>query len=96
MNIIEAQRILEEELIGFRDKSYEELQHLMGSPHVVERNGASGISYVIEIEVFWDNPKKAGGDLRVIGSIDDGKLLSSIRPLTSDFIMGPDGNFIGE
>jgi len=96
MNKTEAQKILDEELLHFRDKSYDELQNLMGSPTVIERKGASGVSYTIEIEMFWDNPKKAGGDLRVIGSIDDGKLLSSIRPLSSDFIMDPDGNFIEE
>ncbi|MGD8402658.1 MAG: hypothetical protein PVJ21_03290 [Anaerolineales bacterium] len=96
MNKIEAQKILHEELLAFRDKSYEELQYLMGSPHVVERNGASGTSYVIEIEVFWDNHQKTGGNLRVIGSIDDGKILSSLTPISSDFIMNSDGNFIGE
>ena len=96
MNKIEAQKILNEELQGFRDKSYEELQHLMGSPHVIERNGASRTLYTIEVEVFWDNPKKVGGDLRVIGSIDDGKFLSSLSPLSSDFIMDPASNIIGE
>jgi hypothetical protein len=63
---------------------------------VIERNNANGVSYVIEIEVFWDSPKKAGGDLRVMGSIDDGHFLSSFMPLSSDFIVDPDGNFIGE
>jgi hypothetical protein len=96
MNNIEAQKILDEELLHFRNKSYKELQGFMGSPYVIERNDVNGVLYVIEIEVFWDNPKKAGGNLRVIGSIDDGKILSSIAPLSSDFIMDPDGNFIGE
>jgi len=94
MNKIEAQEILEQELLHFRDKKYEELQNLIGSPHVIERQGASGASYTIEIEIIWDNPKKT--DLRVLGSIDDGKFLSSLRPLSSDFIMDPHGNFIGE
>ncbi|MGB7873735.1 MAG: hypothetical protein WBL25_05075 [Anaerolineales bacterium] len=96
MNKIEAQIILHTELLHFRDRSYEELQNLMGSPHVIERNGASGASYVIEIEVFWDNPKQAGSNLRVLGSIDNGKFPSSLLPLSSDFIMNPEGNFIGE
>jgi len=96
MNKIEASKILNEELLRFRNKSYEELQDLMGSPCVIERKGASGVLYIIEIEVFWDNPKRASGDLRVLASIDDGKFLSSLRPLSSDFIMDPNGNFIGE
>lgn len=95
MNKNEAQQILNEELLHFQDKSYDELQTSIGSPRVIKRNGASGIPYVIEIEVFWDNPKKIDSDLRVIGSIDDGKFLSAFRPLSSDFIMDPDGNFIG-
>ena len=96
MNKSEAQNILDKELSHFRDMRYEELQNLMGFPKVTERKGPSGVSYTIEIEVFWDNPKKVGGDLRVIGSIDDGNFFSSLRPLSSDFIIGPDGTFIGE
>jgi hypothetical protein len=41
----------------------------------------------------WDD--RTGGDLRVIGSIDDGGW-RAFRPLSSDFIVRPDGTFVGE
>jgi hypothetical protein len=63
---------------------------------VVERSGVSGVSYTIEIEVFWDSPLEPDRDLRVIASIDDGRFLSALFPLSSDFIMDPNGKFIGE
>ena len=96
MNKAEARGILARELLHFRAMRYSDLQKLMGSPQVVERSGASGVSYTIEIEVFWDSPRKPGGDLRVIASIDDGRFLSFLLPLTSGFIMDPDDKFIGE
>ncbi len=96
MNKAEARGILARELLHFRAMSYSDLQKLMGSPQVVERSGASGVSYTIEIEVFWDSPRKPGGDLRVIASIDDGRFLSVLSPLSSGFIMDPDDKFIGE
>ena len=92
----EAREILAKELLHFRARNHEDLQKLMGSPHVVEREGASGASYIIEIEVFWDNPRDPGGDLRVFASIDDGGFLSAFSPLSSDFVMNSDGRFIGE
>ena len=55
MNKAEARGILVRELLHFRAMSYSDLQKLMGSPQVVERSGASGVSYTIEIEVFWDS-----------------------------------------
>lgn len=96
MNKTEARDILTRELLPFRAMSHSDLQQLMGSPHVVERAGASGTSYTIEIEVFWDSPRDPGGDPRVIASIDDGRFLSALSPLSSSFIMNPDGTFIGE
>jgi len=96
MNKAEVQGILAREILHFRAMSYSDLQKLMGSPQVVERSGASGVSYTIEIEVFWDSPREPGGDLRVIASIDDGRFLSALSPLSSGFIMDPDDKFIGE
>ena len=96
MNKAEARDILAKELLHFRAMSYSDLKKLMGSQQVVERSSASGVSYTIEIEVFWDSPREPGSDLRVIASIDDGRFLSALSPLSSDFIMNSDGKFIGE
>mgnify|MGYP000051851041 CR=1 FL=1 len=96
MNKAEARGILARELLHFRAMSYSDLKKLMGSPQVFERSGASGVSYTIEIEVFWDSPHDPGGDLRVIACVDDGRFLSVLSPLSSGFIMDQEGKFIGE
>jgi hypothetical protein len=96
MNKTEARIVLDKELIHFRAQSHEQLQQLIKSPLVIEREGETGVSYQIEIQAFWDNPRDVGGDIRVIGSIDDGGILSAMSPLSSDFIKDPDGKFIGE
>ena len=96
MDKVEAGIILSDELQRFRAMSHPELQKYIRSPYVVQRSGASGVLYTIEIEVFWDSPAEPDGDLRVIASIDDGRFPSALTPLTSGFILAPDGRFIGE
>ena len=53
----------------------------------------SGATYQLEVQVFWDD--RAEQNLRVMGSIDDGRL-SAFHPLSEDFIIAPDGSFVGE
>jgi hypothetical protein len=52
-----------------------------------------GGKYQIELQAFWDD--QPDGNIRVLGSIDDGGM-QSIFPLSSDFIVSPDGQFVGE
>ena len=52
-----------------------------------------GVTYQIEIEAFWDS--EPGGDIRVLGSIDDGGW-RAFAPLCDDFILTPAGQLIGE
>ena len=96
MNTEEAQDILSLEVVAIRSKSYEVLATLIGSPLNFEKKGPSGAAYQIEIQAFWDNPRSSDGNLRVIASIDDGKFPSAFIPSSADFIMRPDGNFVGE
>ena len=91
MNKAEAIKILAQELIHLQAKSYKDLQKLINSPDVIEVVGASGVSYQIEVQAFWDNPRESLGDLRIIASIDDGRFLSALLPLSADFIMDSDG-----
>jgi hypothetical protein len=94
MNNQEALQILEEVLAEFRQESYEQLTSRIGpsSPIVLERNGAGG-PYQLEILFMWDGP--AGGDVRVIGSIDDGGWRAFV-PLTRSFSKTADGSVVGE
>ena len=91
MNKAEAKEILAQELIHLQAKSFKDLQKLINSPDVIEVVGASGVSYQIEVQAFWDNPRESFGALRIITSIDDGRFLSALLPLSADFIMDSDG-----
>ena len=96
MNKEDALRVLANELGVFRSMTYQELAALFGSPTVLSRTGPDGTEYQIEVEVFPDSPRHPQGDVRVVASIDDGRLPSSIKPLTQDFIKSPGGDIVGE
>jgi hypothetical protein len=96
VNKEEALRVLAHELDLLRPMSYRALADLVGSPKAFTRSGADGIEYQIEVEVFPDSPRHPQGDLRVIASIDDGRLPYSIMPLTQAFIKSPGGDLVGE
>jgi hypothetical protein len=76
-----------------RQRPYRDLVLLMGNPQTREATGEDGKKYQLEVQVFWDSKK--GGDVRVIVFGDDGGW-RAFRPLTSDFVMAPDGSFVGE
>lgn len=89
----EAAAVLREHLDGYRRRSYSELVGLRGRSQTAELQGGFGSRYQIEVEVHWDG--QAGGAVRVLGSIDDGGL-RSFRPISQDFILTPEGKFVGE
>ena len=93
MDNVEAKSLLASHLRSYRDRSYAELVALIGSVQVAQLAGAGGVEYQVEINFSWDD--RTGGNLRVMGSIDDGGWRALI-PLCEDFIMAPDGTFIGE
>jgi hypothetical protein len=64
-----------------------------GGADTEDRIGPSGTTYQIEVEAFWDDEE--GGNLRVCVAIDGGEV-SAYRPISSDFIIAPDGSFVGE
>jgi len=93
MDKTESLNILSAELETFRRKSFDQLIELIGAIFAYEVEAYSGRQYQIEIQVLWDH--KEGGDIRVIGSVDDGGW-RAFFPLTAGFLMNPDGQFIGE
>ncbi len=76
-----------------RTRSFDELRGMVDDPRTESTTGASGTSYQVEVQVFWDDRPET--KLRVMASIDDGGL-SAFRPRSDDFIMAPDGSFVGE
>jgi hypothetical protein len=107
MDKAEARRVLGDEVRRLRALSYGELSARIASrprPHGVrfadapevetrEVAAESGTTYQLENQVVWDD--QAGGDVRVLVAVDDGGL-SAFKPLTDDFILAPDGSFVGE
>lgn len=90
----EAKRVLGAQLAPYRAMAYGELVKLINAePVVFQASGPSGTAYNIEIEAFWDDRSQT--NVRLMGAIDDGGW-RAFRPLTDDFILSPDGTFIGE
>ena len=93
MNHQEAKALLEDHLQDYRCRSYEDLVKLRDCPSVTELVGSSGTKYQVEVTVLWDD--RPGGNLRVLGAIDDGGW-RAFKPLCDDFILTPSGVFKGE
>ena len=93
MNEAEAKSILGRELSRYRGRSYSELLSLIDNVEAFERTSPSGVTYQIEVEVSFDDG--SGRSLRVVAAIDDGGR-RALKPLCDDFIMAPDGSFVGE
>lgn len=87
MDGVEAKWLLLRALVEYRQCPYENLRALLGESKNFEVVGASGIRYQIDIQILWDS--KPDGEIRVLGSIDDGGV-RAICPLSySDLISPP-------
>ncbi len=90
----EAVRLLTEQMAPYRQRSYADLQRLIGNPDTVQVTGLDGKEYQIEIDAAWD--REPDGDLRVCGAIDDGLLTAYVctKPFLQGFIICPDGTVL--
>jgi hypothetical protein len=88
MNREEALGLLNTKLDDYRKLSYAELAAKVGDEDIAEMVGPSGTAYQIEILVTWDH--KPNGDVRVLGSIDDGTFRGAFKPVCSDLLVPPD------
>lgn len=88
----EAREILGGVVAEYRRLSYKSLLKLR-EPSNREVIGPSGTSYQLEIEAIWDDRKRR--TLRLMVSIDDGGW-RAFAPMTTGFIIAPDGSFVGE
>jgi hypothetical protein len=91
----EAGELLEAEIAKLRARRYDDLVRLIDNQEDYWVTAVSGIRYGVEVDVAWDNGTRGDGTIRVIAMIDDGGA-SAMRPLASDFLLAPDGGFIGE
>jgi hypothetical protein len=94
MDITEASQVAEARLGQLRALDYPQLvAEWLDQPRSEHATAASGRRYQLEIEAVWDN--RPNGNLRVWVLVDDGGP-SAKRPLQRDFIIAPDGSFLGE
>ncbi len=97
MDEAEARSILTDALDRLRTVAFEDLvARYLDDVDTTVVTGPSGTVYQLEIEAFWDDPRRPGENLRVMVAIDDGRGWRSISPLTSSFIITPAGAFVGE
>ena len=85
MNREEALSLLDAHLNQYRKLSYAELAAKIGDEEFPEVVGSSGTEYQIEIQIRWDH--KPGGDVRVMGTIDDGSFRGAFKPVCEDLIV---------
>ena len=88
-----AETILHATMSEFRRRSYRELVSMLGRGQRREILAPDGTRFQVEVQVVWDGPRD--GPVRVIGAIDDGRA-RALKPLTTDFLLGPDGRFLDE
>jgi hypothetical protein len=91
MNQQVAYALIDAELRRLQKLSYSDLTALIGEVETKQLVGEDGKTYQLEIQAFWDSKK--GGDVRLIVAADDGGW-RAFKPLTSDFIMRPDGSLV--
>jgi hypothetical protein len=90
-----ARQLARERIAALRSESYEVLvsEYLNRSVHN-EVEVATGSHYDVEVQAFWDTVRQPG-NLRVMVGVDSKR--KSFRKLTTeDFILPPDGTFVGE
>jgi hypothetical protein len=94
MDEVEARAVLGAQMASLQEVPYQQLvERLLDQEEVQEAVGASGTRYQIELQGLWDaGPHSV---LRVSGSVDDGGW-RSLAPVTSDFLIAPDGAVVGE
>ncbi len=91
---VEARAVLAAEMESLRQLSYQQLvERLLDREETLEVLGASGTRYQIELQGVWD--ARPNDVLRILGSVDDGGW-SAFVPLADDFLIAPDGSFVGE
>ena len=94
MDKVEARRLIDEHLATYRTRAYADLAKQVGEAIGFQEIAPSGIEYNVEVMLVWDN--FAGGNIRVMVAVDDTRWPSWFHPMSDDFIVAPDGSFVGE
>ena len=93
MNNVDAKKLAERELEGYRKLSYQEIVSKIGEPEIFERIDDEGEPYRVEIEFFYHSADM--NDIRVSAAVSY-SFWTDLVAVSSDFIIAPDGTFVGE
>ena len=93
MDKAEAQSELTKAICQLRNLEYDDLVSRIDRPKTFTVTADSGIEYQLEVQVFWDGKQRK--NICVMVSIDDGGM-RAFFPISNDFIMSPNGEFVGE
>lgn len=93
MTKAEAVQIIEQYLETYRQLSYSELVLKIGEQETFEGTSAGGEKYQVEMDFFFDDERTK--NLRVTGVISY-DAATDFLPVAGDFIIAPNGKFIGE
>ena len=94
MDTTEARIILDEIVRWYRGLSYTQLVALVGKyDGFVQVTAPSGTEYNLQTMIVWDDLQVRTNNIRAFVWIDDGNLYDRIG---DDFIVDPQGHFIGE
>lgn len=78
--------MLNEHLKQYTARGYSALVECVNESHTVRVTAHTGAVYSVEVHVAWD--ATPGGDIRVLGSIDDGGW-RAVLPLTDSVLIEP-------
>jgi hypothetical protein len=95
VNEQEATRLADELLAELRAEDFESLERRIGEPEWRQIDGTDAVTYRAQVQTFWDDVRERR-NLRVMVAVDDGSRGFIVRPITRDFIVAPDGSFVGE
>ena len=87
--------ILATEMEKYRARTYGDLVTLIDNDQSYEVAAPSGTVYQLDIQAFWDDPRRPNANLRVMGAIDD-RGPSAYAPMCDSFAITPDGALVGE
>jgi hypothetical protein len=93
MNKAEAREVLAAAIERLRSTPRDSLLRLIDESVNYEVTGPSGTVYQVELEAWWDD--RPSENLRVVVAVDD-EGWSAFKPICDDFIVAPDGSFVGE
>jgi hypothetical protein len=91
---VEARKVIDQHLASYRTRKYSDLATQVGDTIGFQAIAPSGIDYNVEVMLVWDSFE--GGNIRVMVAVDDTRWPSWFHPMSDDFIVAPDGSFVGK